>query len=476
MATATNTSPIALVLFGATGDLAARKIVPALELLLQAGKLPAEFAIIGVGRRPYDDAAFRVHLTAEVRAKLGRTVGAAILKRLTYHEGTFEDPASYERLAERLSAIGQNGTVNRLFYIATPPEQYATIFQQLAASGLTGSGDSLGGWSRVLVEKPFGRDAASADRLEMLLASLFREEQIYRIDHYLAKDLIQGILNFRFSNTLLEPSWGAHAIEQINLRLLETIGVEARGTFYDAVGALRDVGQNHLLQMLALVTMECPAQLTADAIRDSRARALEALRPPDDVPAATLRAQYDGYAGIAGVERGSKTETYFALRTTLTDPRWRGVTVTMEAGKRLGQVSKEIEIRFAHPSPCLCPPGHHYQNRVILRLEPDPGIEVTFWTKRPGLSRELEEQTLAFALGKEGRTQYLDEYAQLLADAIVGDQTLFISGREVAAMWRFVDPIREGWSSGDVPLLHYTPDTDEPRQLAAELLRPQPRR
>ncbi|MBI4032516.1 glucose-6-phosphate dehydrogenase [Candidatus Berkelbacteria bacterium] len=469
-------TPIALVLFGATGDLAARKIVPALELLLDADQLPANLAIIGVGRRPYDDAAFRDHLATEVQSRLSRTLSARILKRLSYHQGTFEDPATYERLAERLRTLEQNGAIHRLFYVATPPEQYATIFTQLAGSGLTHTSESGDGWSRVLVEKPFGRDAASAAQLEELLGSLFREEQIYRIDHYLAKDILQGILSFRFSNTLLEPSWGGHAIEQINLRLLETIGVEARGTFYDTVGALRDVGQNHLLQMLALTTMECPPQLTADAIRDGRTRALEALRPPNDVNAATLRAQYHGYSQITGVAQGSTTETYFALRTTLTDPRWKGVTVTMEAGKRLGAVNKEIEVWFAHPSPCLCPPGHHYQNRVTLRLEPNPGIEVTFWTKRAGLSRDLEEQTLAFTLGSEGRTQYLDEYAQLLSDAIAGDQTLFISSREVAAMWRFVDPVLAGWAAGEVPLMHYAPDTDEPRRLAADLLKPQPRR
>lgn len=460
--------PITLVLFGATGDLAARKIVPALELLLEAGQLPSTLRIIGVGRRPYNDDAFRQHLVTEIRARLGRELKPAILERLIYHEGTFEDAAMYSRLAERRAF--HKGPHNRLFYIATPPEQYAMIFTHLAASGIAKEANGAG-WSRVLVEKPFGRDAQSAASLEELLASLFREEQIYRIDHYLAKDMMQGILNFRFSNTLLEPSWGSHAIEQINLRLLETIGVEARGTFYDSVGALRDVGQNHLLQMLALITMECPSKLTADAIRDSRARALEALRPPDDVVSATLRAQYRGYNSINGVASNSKTETYFALRTTLTDPRWKGVVVAMEAGKRLERVDKEIEVRFAHPSPCLCPPGHHYQNRVILRLEPNPGITVTFWAKKAGLSRNLTEQKLSFTLGSKGRTQYLDEYAQLLADAIAGDQTLFISSREVAAMWNFVDPILQTWSAQKAPVVSYVPDTDEPRQQAAELLR-----
>ena len=338
----------------------------------------------------------------------------------------------------------------------------------------------MSGWTRVLVEKPFGNDVKTSRELDELLGSLFREEQIYRIDHYLAKEMLQGILNFRFMNNLFETSWDRSAIERIDVKLHETIGAEKRGKFYDGVGALRDVGQNHLLQMLALVTMEQPTSRGPAAIRQARADAIrDVLRPmtAEEIARDTYRSQYDGFREISDVADDSMTETYFKLRTTLRGTRWAGVPVSIESGKRIGDVCKEIVVTFRHPQPCLCESAQHHQNRVIFTLEPSDTIKIEFWAKKPGFENETEMREFNFFLyEKEEKAQYVEEYARLLLDGIRGDQTLFVSTDEVRAMWEFIDPVVDAWADDAVPLDSYQPNTQQPIERADEALAAAPAR
>jgi len=468
--------PTVLTVFGATGDLMARKIVPALYYLGGKGELPERFAVVGFSRRDWSDDDLRSRAREILEERFPQASGAdldSFLKHFTYTRGSFEDASAYDALAQHIAAIDEEWGVcaNKLFYLAVPPEHYHTILGRLAESGLTDACSEFEGWTRVLVEKPFGDDSKTSQELDEFLASLFREEQIYRIDHYLAKEMLQGILNFRFTNNLFETAWDRSAIESIEISLLESIGVEKRGRFYDGVGALRDVGQNHLLQMLALVTMDQPYSRGAASVREARAKLVSSLRPPTagEIAHASFRAQYEGYRDIEGVDPDSDTETYFRLRFEMTGRRWAGVPVTFQAGKRLGKPRKEIVVTFRHPHPCLCERWNHYQNRVAFKLEPTESIEIEFWAKRPGFDHEVERRTFDFFLyEKEEKAQYVEEYAKLLLDAIAGDQTLFVSTEEVAAMWAFIDPVFRAWHEGAVPLDTYAPDTAEVVERAAE--------
>jgi glucose-6-phosphate 1-dehydrogenase len=373
-------TPTVLVVFGATGDLMSRKIVPALAYLRVKRRLPERFRVIGFSRRDWSDKDLRAHVRGILDAYEGlapvNDEREAFLRMFTYQRGTFDDEAAYEALARDVAVIDAEwgGCANRLYYLAVPPENYRVIFERLATSGLAAGCDEGTGFTRVLVEKPFGNDAATAQELDQLLGSLFREEQVYRIDHYLAKEMLQGILSFRFSNTLFEPSWDASSIDRIDVTLLESLGAEKRGAFYDGVGALRDVGQNHLLQMLALIGMEQPADLSADEIRAARARFLDSLRAPSpaDIAACSFRAQYEGFREIADVRPDSDTETYFRLCFTLHGGRWGGVPVTMESGKRMGRALKQVSVTFRAPDECLCDSGLRDRMRTASRSSWSP--------------------------------------------------------------------------------------------------------
>jgi glucose-6-phosphate 1-dehydrogenase len=467
-----------LVVFGATGDLMARKVVPSLFHLRSKGLLPRYFRVVGFGRREWGDEQLREHIReilAERAAHASEQDVQEFLDLFCYQRGEFPELASYEATAELIGRITDEWGVcaNRLFYLAVPPEHYETIFRNLSDGGLTRDCDETAGWTRVLVEKPFGGDQETARALDTLLGSLFREEQVYRIDHYLAKEMLQGIMNFRFTNNLFEAEWGREAIERIDITLLESIGAEKRGAFYDAVGALRDVGQNHLLQMLALIAMEQPVSNAADDIRDARAALIESLKPltPGEIAGQTFRAQHEGFRDIAGVSVDSQTETYFKLLTRLHGPRWAGVPVTMESGKRMGPACKRIVVTLRKPEACMCDADRNYTNRVVFTLEPSDRIEIVFYAKKPGFDTEVEERTFSFFLyEKTEKAQYVEEYSKLIYDAFRGDQTLFVSTREIDAGWRFIDPIVEGWHAGMTPLESYPPDTDSIVSHADDLL------
>lgn len=454
--------PTVLVIFGATGDLVNKKIVPALFHLFLKKKLPKLFQIIGFSRRGLSDKTFSEFI-AEILQKyydteLSQETVAKFSQLFLYHKGNFRRKKDYQELAKILGQIDGEWRVcsNKLFYLAVPPQNYKTIFKNLAASGLTVPCGPEEGWTRILVEKPFGHNARTAKELDFLLAKLFKEEQIYRIDHYLAKEMLQNILSFRFSNNLLEQNWNNKHIEKIEIKLLEKIGVEQRGAFYDGLGALRDVGQNHLLQMLALVTMDRPVNFDATTIRAERAKILQSLKKPDKekIEKHSFRGQYKTYKNIKGVHKDSKTETYFKVRAFLESDRWQGVPIFLESGKRLQNQLKEIVITFKHV-------GRH-KNKVIFQLEPEEKIKIFFLAKKPGLEMEVESREFDFTYRKRTeKVQYVEEYEKLLLDCIEGNQLLFVSTEEVVSMWRYTDAFIKAWQKDVTPLHPYQPDTNE---------------
>ena len=457
--------PTVLVMLGATGDLAKRKLIPALWQLYTAGQLSPLLQVMGFAKDELSDKEFQEMVRGIVEGSTKETVNSKQLEgfcqRFLYETGQFEDMEAYRRLGERMGRVDNAWRLcaNKLFYIAASPVHYQIIFQHLAQSGLTEPCSDEEGWTRVIVEKPFGKDLATAQELDLLLGKLFREEQIYRVDHYLGKDTVRNLLTFRFSNSFLEPAWNAQGIDHIHIRVFEKEGVEERGQFYDGIGALRDVGQNHMLQLLALITMDNPESFDADSIRRERARILEMLEAmdPQDATQQTVRAQYEEYQNISGVDKNSETETYFNIKTYLKSPRWSGVPIWLESGKRMPEAQASVEVHFRHRTPCLCPPGKHYTNVLTYRVQPHEGITTTFWVKRPGSEMVIEKQDFEFDYEKAYEGEFMDAYTKLLLDMFRGDQTLFVSTDEIMAEWKFVDPILQAWKKNVVVMETYKP-------------------
>jgi len=453
--------PTILVIFGATGDLTRRKLIPALFRLYQDKALPEFMHIVGFARRPLSDEDFRQYV-GEVLTEVGADAArvASFSKLFSYRSGDFTNSNSLEGLAQLLGKQDDQWRTcaNKLFHLAVAPEHYEGILNNLSASGLTVPCSPEQGWTRVLVEKPFGKDLETAQALDALLGKLFREEQIYRIDHYLGKDTVQNILAFRFSNQFLNPSWDARSIARINIALHESLDIEDRGEFYDGVGALRDVGQNHMLQLLALFTMDNPDAFDAVSIREARARVLESLEAMDaqDIARSTIRAQYKGYSVEEGVAKNSQTETFFRIESRLNIPKWRGVPIVLEGGKALEKSVVEVVVEFRHHTPCLCPSDQHFTNILRYEVQPHEGIKMSFWAKKPGNKMVIEEKSFAFDYEKAfSGSEFLDAYGKLMLDAIEGNQTSFVSTTEIAASWKFIDPIVRAWSEQAIPLLTY---------------------
>lgn len=474
----TEQPPTHITVFGATGDLAARKIFPAIWHLFERDRCPENMAVVGIARRELSQEEFQNIVADAVRAhdaSVDDETLSQFLGRFSYQSGDLKDPETYTTLKETIDADEKRWGIcaNKIMYMAVPQAVYHSVFEGLAEVDLNKPCGGELGWTRILVEKPFGEDLESAERLHDVLTTYFREEQIYRIDHYLFKEIVQGIKNFRFSNNLFESQWNNGLIDSITLRLNETIDVSGRGAFYDAVGALRDVGQNHMLAMLSILTAEYASSANQEHTRALRAELLETLRSWDEtkIQQSTMRAQYEGYRENQGVASDSGIETYFALETELDHPRWRGVPIYMEAGKALSEARKEIVLTLKQPSTCfLCEENSLPANKIIFRLEPREEIVIHFWTKKPGFDKELEERTFSFFLyEKENKTQYVEEYAKLLYDAMSDDQSLFVSHEEVRAQWKFVDPIIRGWQDGLVPLSVYKPgETPTPAFFAGK--------
>lgn len=462
--------PTVMVIFGATGDLMRRKLLPALVDLEAKKLLPQKLEVVGVARREFSDGAFRQLFEERLG---GRESWRWFKTKLFYHQGTFGDTAGYEGLARRLLRIDKRWrtVANKLFYLAVPPSNYLTILNKLADSGLTEPRPDENGWTRVLVEKPFGTDLKAARSLDKKLGELFKEEQVFRIDHYLGKETVRNVMAFRFGNPVFEPVWSREYVERVEVQLIEKDGVEGRGPFYDGVGQLRDVGQNHLLQMMALTSMERPASFSADAVRDARVRLFQALRCLNlkDIAAETVRGQYRGYRSVEGVERNSATETYFRLRFFIDNERWRGVPFFMESGKALDEDRGEIAVYFKDVPEYLFPrqPEAADQNVLRLLIQPEPGIRLRLLVKRPGFRMDLTPRELAFDYSGAFDEMLVEAYEKVLVDCFAGDQMLFARTDEVEASWRFVATILEGWRRGKPKLLTYKQGSRGPRAKSA---------
>jgi glucose-6-phosphate 1-dehydrogenase len=453
--------PCTLVIFGATGDLTKRKLVPSLMGLAKDGLLPPAFAVVGFARRAWTDDGFRQELAEGVRS-FGRPDTPAHFDALadafTFHQSDFGETAGYQALAKKLEQIDRaRGTAgNRIFYLATPPSSYSPILQNLAATGLSAEKD--GRFARVIVEKPFGRDIATARALNDQVRAAFHERQVFRIDHYLGKETVQNILALRFANGIFEPLWNEKFVDHVQITVAESIGVGSRGGYFEESGIIRDMIQNHLMQVLTLVAMEPPAALTADAVRDEKVKVLKAIRSfrPEEVDVATVRAQYTrgsfagedckGYREEEGVGKESVTETYAAVRMQVNTWRWANTPFILRSGKRLPRRVTEVAIHFKQPPHLLFEGGKPLlPNVLLLRIQPDEGVALRFGAKVPGPDVRIRDVRMDFRYGTAFGGETADAYERLLLDAMLGDGTLFARGDEVEEAWRIVDSIVAGW-------------------------------
>ncbi len=468
-----NNVPTILVIFGGTGDLSRRKLFPALFDLYENNLLPDMIKIVGVARRELSDEEYRFFVREAIKKGKNKEYDndclSKFLEHFVYHSGDFSTAENYNKLSEKLISIEDSFGVcsNKLFYLAVSPDFYDIIFKELANSGLTIPCSQDTGWTRVLVEKPFGEDVKTAKELDKMLGMLFKEEQIFRIDHYLGKETLQDILMFRFSNLIFEPLWNNKYIEKVELKLNEEIDIQGRGSFYDKIGALKDVGQNHMLQMLAFIAMENPEEFTAEKIRRNRASVVKKLKPisKNIIKDYIVRGQYEGYKDEGGVSIDSRTETYFKIKAFIDDKRWDGVPFVLESGKSLDKKTAEINIYFKKIKACLCPPGmvQSHSNVLTFKIQPDAGISILFWVKKPGIGRELEQKKLSFSYKDDGG-KIMTPYERILFDAIIGDQTLFASTEEVSSAWEFITPILENWN--DLELYKYKKGSSGPDVLS----------
>ncbi|HKY52195.1 MAG TPA: glucose-6-phosphate dehydrogenase [Candidatus Limnocylindria bacterium] len=475
--------PSCLVIFGASGDLTARKLMPALYNLALQHLLPVSFAVIGSARRPMSTEAFRREMHDAV-AEFSRTrpineeVWATFARGLDYV--ATPDETSYDHLRDVLAQtdarIGATG--NRLFYLATPPAAYEPILNAIGAHGLRG--DS--GWSRVVVEKPYGHDLRSAMHLTAVIQQVFREDEVFRIDHYLGKETVQNILVLRFANSIFEPIWTRQHVDHVQITAAESLGIEERAGYYDSVGAMRDIVQNHLLQLVALVGMEPPVSFDDRSVRDEKVKVLRALRriAPDEVASLTVRGQYGpgfiggervpDYRGEPGVARESQTETYVALKCFIDNWRWEGTPFYVRTGKRLPKRSTEIAIRFrVAPHRIFTRESSEGvdANELVIRIQPDEGISLTFGAKVPVQGLRIRSVNMDFGYGESFMVDAPDSYETLILDALRGDATLFTRRDEVEQQWAFVDPILAGWHDGRQELARYAAGTWGPEPADA---------
>ncbi len=456
--------PCALVVFGVTGDLARKKLIPAVYDLHSRGLLPTDFVLVGFARRDWDDGDFE-EVAREAARDHARTpwrddVWARLMGNVRFVPGTFDDDNAFDRLARTLDemrdARGIKG--NAAFYLSIPPDQFPTVLKQLERTGLADN-DKSGGWRRVVVEKPFGHDLASSRELNDLVDHVFTADDVFRIDHYLGKETVQNILALRFANMLFEPVWNANYVDAVQITMAEDVGIGTRAGFYDKTGAARDVMQNHLFQLLALTAMEEPVEFTPDAIRTEKLKVLRAIALPDDLSAYALRGQYTqgwlagervvGYRQEKNVLPDSRTETYAAVRLGVETRRWAGVPFYLRAGKRLPRRVTEIAVSFKK-APHL--PFSHTDteelghNQLVIRVQPDEGITLRFGSKVPGSTMEVRDVAMDFLYGEAFTESSPEAYERLVLDVLIGDATLFPRNDEVEASWVVIDPLEEFWA------------------------------
>ena len=464
--------PFALIIFGASGDLTRRKLMPALWSLFAARTLPEPFVVLAVARTEMTDDEFRRRVREAVTEFAhvqppSEHVWNRFASSIFYLAGDPTDAALYGRLEARLRELeGQRGIPpNRLYYCATPPSLYDDIVQHLGSSGLA---KTEGGFTRIVVEKPFGRDLASGRALNAQLASVFSEDQIYRIDHYLGKETVQNILVFRFANGIFEPLWNRVHVHHVQITVAEDLGVETRGAYYEEAGALRDMMQNHLLQLLCLIAMEPPVTFDASAVHDEKHKVMQAIRPIERtrVDEVSVHGQYGpgfvngrpapGYRQEKGVAPDSRTDTYAALRLDIDNWRWAGVPFFMRTGKRLPKRASEIVIRFQRTPHMIFrrSPGGVEPNVLVIRIQPDEGIGLTLTAKTPGPDLKLGAVTMDFRYNEVFGGHSPEAYERLLLDVIHGDATLYARGDWVEQAWAILTPVLEAWAERGEPLLY----------------------
>ena len=477
--------PCVLVIFGASGDLTARKLLPALARLAEDGALPPEVALVGVARTPMTDDEFAQRCRRSVSGD-GQSRWKDLTAGARYVGGGYDDPDTYRRLADVLAECDdRHGTRgNRVYYFATPPRLFGTIAMSLGKAGLSvPSGDSF---VRAVIEKPFGWDEVSARELYADLSSAFVEEQIFRIDHYLAKETVQNLLALRFANSIFEPIWNRTWVDNVQITVAETLGVGERGGFYETTGAMRDIVQNHVLQVLSLFLMEPPTSFHAEAIRDEKVKLLRAIRPLDEeveIAANAVRGQYTrggtredlmaGYREEPGVDPLSATETFVAMRLEVQNWRWTGVPIYVRTGKRLPARITDVAIEFRRPPQLPLFPGTAERldpDALIVRVQPDEGLSLRFGAKVPGHAFRVQKASMDFSY-ESFEEQSPDAYERVILDALVGDPTLFIRADEVGRSWRIVDPVMRYWAGDKRPIPLYQAATWGPPEAGSLIAR-----
>jgi glucose-6-phosphate 1-dehydrogenase len=479
--------PSVVVIFGATGDLTRRKLLPALYRLTEQRLIPAEFAILGTARHEMGDDEFRAQMQQAIKEfaadeDFDDSTWQSFAKRIFYIDGDFNDAELYAKLKSKLVEIDTEcHTRNRLFYLATAPDNFGLIAGQLGQADLAGSKDE--GWTRIIVEKPFGHDLESARSLNQELAAVFDEKQIYRIDHYLGKETVQNLLVFRFANSIFEPLWNRQYIDHIQITNAEALGVEGRGAYYEKAGALRDMIQNHVFQVTSLIAMEPPASLSANGVRDEKIKAMQSVRPlpADQINEFAVRGQYGpgtvlgdtvpGYRQEPGVDPNSSTETFASLKLDFDNWRWAGVPFYLRSGKRLQKHITEIAIQFKDvPHRLFTDADAPLQpNVLVIRIQPNEGITLRFGAKLPGQAMRIRSVNMDFRYGSSFGVKPPEAYERLLLDCMLGDSTLYARRDMVERGWEIVSPIIEAWQQPATDFPNYEAGSWGP-QAAFELI------
>jgi glucose-6-phosphate 1-dehydrogenase len=452
--------PHTFVILGASGDLTHRKLVPALYHLFRKGRLPKDTRIVGFSRTAFTHDEWRSDLAKAVARFVGNDFDAGLWDRFSqniyYHPGDIGRTEDFTTLARLLREIEKADNSTRVYYLATAPQFYEPAVEQLGRSGLA---DENGGKRRVIIEKPFGTDLESARHLNEAVHAVFSEQQVYRIDHYLGKETVQNLLVLRFANTIFEPIWNRNFIDHVQITVAEEVDVGRRAGYYDSAGVVRDMFQNHLLQLLMITAMEAPVRYEADPVRNEKVKVLQAIRPmkSEDVYRDTLRGQYDGYAIAEGVRPGSHTATFAAVKLWIDNWRWQGVPFYLRSGKAMSCRTTQIVVQFQEPPHMLFkdgPKSVSESNRLVIQVQPNEGMQLEFETKVPDAGMKLRQTALDFRYQREFRGMIPEAYERLLLDALEGDASLFARADEVEASWSICDPILEEWQRSDKPALY----------------------
>lgn len=452
-----------MVIFGASGDLTSRKLIPALYIQFQRSKLPEATRVVGVSRSEFTDEAWRKQLAESTQKYVGESFDneswGKFAENIYYVPGDINTEADFDTLAKRLVEIEQGKTSDRVYYVATMPQLYEAAAANLGKAGLA---DDSQGARRIVIEKPFGTDLATARALNKSINRAFREDQVYRIDHYLGKETVQNLMVLRFGNAIFEPLWNRNYIDHVQITVAEEVVVGRRADYYDRSGIMRDMFQNHIFQLMMITAMEGPVKFNADSVRDEKVKVLSAVRPlrGADFADCGVRGQYEGYCQEEGVAPGSQTETFAALKLNIDNWRWKGVPFYLRSGKALSCRTTQIVLNFREPPHLLFDNGRHSSpqaNRLVIQIQPAEGIQVHFQSKVPDQGMKLRQSSLDFRFDTGRDRSQTDAYQRLLLDALQGDASLFARSDEVELAWEIIDPIIAAWRSPAAPAMHTYP-------------------